>query len=125
MNVAIIGASKNPERYSHKAQKMLMEHGHGTFPVSLSGDDILDREGFKSIQDIPDEDRPIHTATIYLKPDRFAEIADEVLEFQPGRIIFNPGTESPAIAARFREAGIHVVEACTLVLLATGQFGDA
>ena len=33
MNVAVIGASDNPERYSYKAVKLLQEKGHTVFPV--------------------------------------------------------------------------------------------
>jgi hypothetical protein len=34
----------------------------------------------------------------------------------------NPGAENSALAARAEEAGIEVVEGCTLVMLRTGQF---
>ena len=125
MNVAILGASNDPERYAHKAQQMLMDHGHATFPISLSGEAVLDQPGYRSILDIPREAHPIHTVTVYLNPQRFAGIVDDVIEAAPTRIILNPGTESPEIAEKFRAAGIRVVEACTLVLLATGQFDAA
>jgi hypothetical protein len=37
-------------------------------------------------------------------------------------VIFNPGAENPEAAAVLAQAGITVIEACTLVLLSTGQF---
>ena len=122
MKVAIIGASDKPDRYAYRAQQMLMDDGHETFPVSLSGQDILGRTVYRSALEIPDSDRPIHTATLYVSPERFAPVADEVIDLRPERVIFNPGTESAEIEERFREAGIEVIEACTLVLLATEQF---
>ncbi|MEM7014810.1 MAG: CoA-binding protein [Verrucomicrobiota bacterium] len=125
MNVAIIGASPKPDRFAYKAQQLLTEHGHIVYPVSPSGQDILGRPGFASIDEIPETERPIHTLTIYVNPTRFADIADEVCRFNPSRVIFNPGTESAEIAAKFRDAGIHVVEACTLVLLNEGEFESA
>ena len=125
MNVAILGASEKPDRFAFKAQQLLGEHGHTTFPISLSGKEILGRPGYKSLPDIPTEEGPIHTITVYMNPTRFAEIAEDVLASSPSRIIFNPGTESPEIAERFRQAGIHVVEACTLILLNDGEFESA
>lgn len=125
MNVAILGASEKPDRFAHKAQQLLAEHGHATYPISLSGREILGRPGYKSLHDIPVEERPVHTVTIYMNPARFAGIADEVLSFSPNRIIFNPGAESPEIAEKFREAGVRVVEACTLILLEEGRFETA
>jgi hypothetical protein len=34
----------------------------------------------------------------------------------------NPGAENSALAAEAEQAGIEVVEGCTLVMLRTGQF---
>ncbi|MFT5467128.1 MAG: putative CoA-binding protein [Verrucomicrobiales bacterium] len=122
MNVAILGATDKPDRFAHKAQKLLMEHGHVAFPISLSGKEILGCPGYRSIVDITEE---IDTVTVYMNPDRFAVVQDEILAKAPRRIIFNPGTESPEAAKVFREAGISVVEACTLILLDAGQFESA
>jgi hypothetical protein len=41
---------------------------------------------------------------------------------KPGRVLFNPGTESAVLQAKLDEAGIPWEEACTLVLLGTGMF---
>jgi hypothetical protein len=40
----------------------------------------------------------------------------------PRRVIFNPGTESAPLQQALDEAGIEWLEACTLVMLRTGQF---
>ena len=125
MNVVIIGASANPDRYSNRAQKKLTEAGYETIPVSLSGADILGRKGYRSVTDIPENMHPVHTVTVYLNPTRFADIADDVIALSPERVILNPGTESEEISERMQNAGIHVVEACTLVLLSLGQFDTA
>ena len=45
-----------------------------------------------------------------------------VLDLSPARIIFNPGAENPVFAAKAAQRGIEVVDACTLVLLGTGQY---
>jgi len=37
-------------------------------------------------------------------------------------VVFNPGTESPAVQERLDDAGIDWLEACTLVMLRSGQF---
>jgi len=41
---------------------------------------------------------------------------------KPGRVIFNPGTENSELVERLEGNDILVEEACTLVLLRTGQF---
>ncbi|HQY12539.1 MAG TPA: CoA-binding protein, partial [Ferruginibacter sp.] len=47
---------------------------------------------------------------------------DYFLSLHPKRIIFNPGAENEELADLARANGIQPVEACTLVLLSTGQF---
>ena len=117
--VAILGASTNPERYSYKALKMLLEHGHTPLPVNPA---ISTIEGVRVINSIDALPRPVDTLTIYVKPAILATMVPQILALSPGRVIFNPGTESTQIAAQFNAANIETVEACTLVLLSTGQF---
>ena len=117
--VAVIGASANEERYSNKAMKMLAEHGHTPVPIAPTSDPILGRVVFPSLADTP---QPIDTVTVYLSPKRQATLLEQVVSAKPRRVIFNPGTENPELAARLREAGVDTVEACTLVMLRTGQF---
>lgn len=117
--VAIIGASHKPQRYAYQAQSMLMENGHQVFPVSGNGREILGVPGYRSIREI---EEPLDTVTLYLNPERHQAIVDDILARKPRRVIFNPGTESDALEARYQEQGIHTERACTLVLLRTGQF---
>ena len=118
-HVAVVGASSKPERYSHKAINRLIEHGHQPVPVSPVSKEIL---GYATVPDLVSIEGPIDTVTLYIGPDRQPEVIRQILAVHPQRVIFNPGTENPAVYGRLREAGIEVEEACTLVLLATGQF---
>lgn len=119
MNTAILGASPKPDRYAHKAQTQLLAHGHPVFPISPTGATILDVPGYSSISQITE---PIDTLTLYLSPTRLEPLIPEIIAANPRRIIFNPGTESPSAAEQFAAANIETLEACTLVLLATGTF---
>ena len=62
------------------------------------------------------------TLTLYVGPARLEPMIDSLVALKPGRVIFNPGTESPALQQALDTAGIPWEEACTLVLLRTGQF---
>jgi uncharacterized protein len=64
----------------------------------------------------------VDTVTLYVGPSRQPEIVEDLLEVAPGRVIFNPGTESPQSEKDLREAGIETEGACTLVLLQTERF---
>lgn len=119
MNVAILGASQAPDRYSHMAQKNLMEAGYRVTPVTPKYPEVLGIPAVDSVTQIAEE---VDTLTVYLEPNKTKKIIDAILQLHPRRVIFNPGTESPEIEATLQKAGIETEQACTLVLLRTGQF---
>lgn len=119
MRVAVLGASTNPERYSHKAVLKLLRHGHEVVPIHPSGESVAGLTTFKSLREIPEK---VHTITVYVGPAHLASLIDDIIACAPQRVIANPGTESDELAARLKKAGIPLLEACTLVMLATGEF---
>lgn len=119
MNVAILGASQAPDRYSHIAQKSLMQEGYRVIPVTPKYSEVLSVKTSNRMSEIEDS---VDTLTIYLSPKILEGQVQEILELNPRRAIFNPGTESPAVENTLEKAGIETERACTLVLLRTGQF---
>ncbi len=119
MRVAVLGASNKPDRYSYKAVMLLKEKGHSPYPVNPSLDFIEGIAAFASLGLIP---VPLDVVTLYLSAANQDKLADELLASCPRRVIFNPGAENPALKKRLAAAGIETIEACTLVLLKTGQF---
>ncbi len=119
MNVAVIGASDNPERYSNMAVKLLKEKGHSVFPVHQRLKMVEGMAVFASIKDVP---QPVDTVTLYVAGDISTQLADDIFQIKPRRIIFNPGAENPELETLARAKGIVTQNACTLVLLRAGQF---
>ncbi len=117
--VVVLGASDNPMRYSNQAIRSLLSHGHSVVPVHPRAVII---DGVPVVHRLADIEGPVDTLTLYLRPSRSEPLAPEILELEPGRVIFNPGTESGPLQTRLEEAGIPYQEACTLVLLQSGQF---
>ena len=114
----VIGASENPERYSYLAVQKLAAKNH---PVIALGK----RTGHIGKTVIETEHKPfenIDTVTLYLNPARQKEYYDYILSLHPKRIIFNPGTENEDFYKLAEARGIAVEEACTLVMLSTGQY---
>ncbi len=116
----IVGATTNPERYAYLAAMRLTEHGHPIVPIGIKKGEVAGHE----ILDIRQKPKieGVHTITMYIGPQHQGEWMDYLLSLKPKRIIFNPGTENEEFERKAREAGIQVEEACTLVLLSTGQF---
>jgi uncharacterized protein len=117
--VAILGASADPERYAFKAQRLLKEHGHRVIPVSAKDATI---DGDATVAELGDIKGAVDTLTLYVRPAISSQYRQQIEALKPGRVIFNPGTENEALSAALRAAGIETEEACTLVMLRTGQF---
>ncbi len=117
--VAILGASAKEGRYANLAQRMLMEAGYAVAPVSPTGREALGCAGYVSLDEV---EGAVDTVTVYVGSDRVPALVESLLRKRPRRVIFNPGTENAAAERALAEAGIEVLEACTLVMLRTGQF---
>ena len=114
----VLGASANPERYSNLAVRRLRNAGHSVSAVGRKPATVGDVEIAADKLVITDVD----TVTLYLNPANQKEYYDYILSLHPKRIIFNPGAENPELEALASAHGIEPVEACTLVLLSTGQY---
>jgi predicted CoA-binding protein len=114
----VLGASDNPDRYSFLAVNRLREKGHPVVAIGKKRVKVADVEVVTNKKETQD----IDTVTLYLNPKNQKEYYDYILSIHPRRLIFNPGAENNELASLARAKGIEPVEACTLVLLSTGQF---
>jgi predicted CoA-binding protein len=117
-NTLIIGATPNPTRYAYRAAQMLKSKGHSIVNVGIKSGEVAG----VTIEKPGSIHTDIHTVTLYIGPDLQAGYFDYIVQTNPKRVIFNPGTENAELEAVLKENGIEPVEACTLVMLATGQY---
>ena len=114
----VLGASDNPARYSYLAINKLKAYGH---PVIAIGKKVTTVNGIE----ITTEQKPVDdvdTVALYLNPQHQQPYYNYILSLHPKRIIFNPGAENEELAALAIKNGIKAQDACTLVLLSTGQY---
>lgn len=118
MKTLVIGASKNPERYSYKAAEKLLSHGHEIELLGLRPDVVFG----KTIDTEKKQYADIDTVTLYVGHKNQPEYYDYIISLHPRRVIFNPGTENEEFVNLLKQNGIEAEIACTLVLLSTNQF---
>jgi uncharacterized protein len=114
----ILGASTNPERYSFKAAEMLTSHQH---TIALVGNKAGEVCG-ETIHTEMVHFENIHTVTLYLNPTNQIPYYEYIFLLSPNRIIANPGTENHDLKQLCFKNNVQYEEACTLVLLSTGQY---
>ena len=115
----VLGASPKPARYANQALRLLDDMGYRVLPVHPNFELIDEIPVTPSLNAIRE---PVHTLTLYVGPERSRDLITDIVALAPGRVIFNPGTESPELEEALSLAGIPSERACTLVLLRTGQF---
>lgn len=116
----IVGATTNKGRYAYLAAEMLTEFKHEIIPVGIKNGEVFGRQ-ILNIREKPLVS-DVDTITLYIGPQHQPEWYDYLLGLKPKRIIFNPGTENEKFERMAEEKGIEAVEACTLVMLRTGQY---
>lgn len=114
----VLGASSKPEKYSYKAISLLVEKGNTVLAIGQNTGEI---SGIK-IQTKAIPIKNIDTVTLYLNPLRQRDYYNYIIEANPKRVIFNPGTENPEFYQLLELNNIKFEIACTLVLLTTNQF---
>lgn len=114
----IIGATTNPNRYAYLALESLVKRNYPVVGVGLKEAEIngvkihKDKKVFSNID----------TVTLYLSAKNQIDFYDYLLQLNPRRVIFNPGTQNPELENLLAKNDIKVVHACTLVMLKTGQY---
>ncbi len=114
----VLGASANPERYSFLAINKLNAYGHPVVAIGKKKGEIAK----VAIETEPKPLDDVDTVTLYLNANNQKQYYNYILSLNPKRIIFNPGAENEELNKLAIEKGIKTIEACTLVLLSTGQY---
>lgn len=118
LKTVVLGASVKPDRYAYKAIESLVERGHEVVPLGLKEGEVAGIPFLTGTPEIPNVD----TVTLYVGPAAQSKLIAYILSLNPRRIIFNPGTENVELEQAAHEKGIKTIQACTLVLLSTGQY---
>lgn len=113
-----MGATPDSSRYAYLATRMLNDYKHEVVPFGIKKGEI----NGQTIVNEPPQDSDFDTVTLYLGPRNQPQYYDYIIGLKPKRVIFNPGTENPEFEAMLEANKIEPIEACTLVMLRTGQY---
>ena len=114
----VIGATPKMDRYSFKAAQLLQEHNHEVIPYGIKKGTI----GTLEIQNQWPEKESFDTITLYINPKLQEQYSQKIIDLNPKRIIFNPGTENEELVRIAQKKEIQTLNACTLLLLRTNQY---
>ena len=113
-----MGASENPSRYSNIAIRQLRAYNHPVLAIGKKPGEVAG----VTIYNSPRHEEDVDTITLYLNQAHQKQYYDYIFSLNPKRIIFNPGAENSELASLASNQGIQPINACTLVMLSTGQY---
>lgn len=114
MNVAVIGASNNREKFGNKAVRAYLAHGHSVYPVNLREAKVEGLTAYRSILDIPVD---LAATLVYVPPEVTLRLLPVIARKRPGELYLNPGSEDDAVVARAAELGLKPILACSILAI--------
>ena len=110
--IAIIGASKDRNKFGNKAVRAFLQQGYEVYPVNPREETIEGLRAFKSIADVPVRPQKI---SVYLPPPVLLRVLPEIAARGCDEFWLNPGTESDEVLAEAERLGLNVIQACSIV----------
>lgn len=121
--IAVVGASKNPEKDAHSVPKFLKERGYLVVPVNPTATEIFGERAFPDLLSLPSEvASQVDVVEVFRPSEDLPDVARQVVELskrQGKRFVFwsQLGLENDDAKKILEEAGIpYVMNACMRVV---------
>jgi uncharacterized protein len=117
--VAVVGASKNPEKEAHAVPQYLKAQGYRIIPVNPTASEIMGGRSYASLLELPEElARAVDVVVVFRPSGELPQVALQAAEMKRryGRPLFfwaQQGLESDEAKRILEESGIqYVMDAC-------------
>lgn len=106
--VAVVGCSSTPGKAAHDVPRYLHRQGYEVVPVNPYAEEILGRQAYDSLADVPGE---VGIVDVFRPSEEVSGIVDEALDRdETAAIWLQLGIHDDAAVARAEAAGRQVVE---------------
>ena len=114
MNVAIIGASNDRNKFGNKAVRAYSMMGHTVFPINPKETEIEGIECYASLSKIPYK---IDRISVYVPPEIGLKLVNQIKKARAKEVYLNPGSESEEFLEVLGKAGIKPIQACAILAI--------
>jgi uncharacterized protein len=112
--IAVVGASPDSTRTSHRVMRYLQTAGYRCIPVNPNADEVLGERCFPSLRDVPE---PVDFVDVFRRREYCAAVAEDAVAIGTQALWLQLGIRSTDARRIAEEAGLDYVEdACTLVV---------
>jgi predicted CoA-binding protein len=110
---AILGASRDRQKFGNKAVRAHRQQGYDVFPVNPHASEIEGLKAYPDLASVPVAH--LDRISIYLPPEVVLTLLDEIQKRGATEVWLNPGSESPEVVARAEKLGLNIIRACSIV----------
>lgn len=103
---AVVGASRNPEKYGHQVYQDLLVAGYRVFCVNPNADEVLGNKCSPSLEVLPVKPDVVD---VVVPPKITEQIVEGCKKLGITKVWLQPGSESEAVIEFCQENGIDVV----------------
>jgi predicted CoA-binding protein len=81
--IAVVGASKNPEKDAYTVPQYLKEHGYRIIPVNPTANEILGEKAYPSLSGLPSElVKQVEVVEVFRPSEELRQVAQQVVEMR-------------------------------------------
>ena len=110
---AVVGASRNPNKYGYRVYKDLKEAGYEVYPVNPNTDKILGDRCYPDLRDLPTKPDVVD---VVVPPKVTEEIVKTCKRLGITKVWMQPGSESETAIKFCDENGIDVVHGVCVMI---------
>ncbi|WKZ31378.1 MAG: CoA-binding protein [Candidatus Dojkabacteria bacterium] len=110
---AVVGASRDPNKYGHKVFVDLKQGGYQVYPINPNAGELLGEKVYASVEECPEL---VDVVVMVVPASVGMVVVDEVDKLGIKKVWFQPGSESDELVKRCEQLGLSCsVDRCIMV----------
>lgn len=78
--IAVVGASKSPDKDAHTVPQYMKEHGYRIIPINPTADEIIGEKAYRSLADLPPElAKQVELVDVFRPGEELPQVAQQVI----------------------------------------------
>ena len=111
--IAVVGASRDPDKYGHQVYKDLKEAGYSVYPVNPNASEILGDRCYPDLKSLPVKPDVVDVVVL---PEITEEVVKACRELGITKVWMQPGSESEKAIEYCEANGIDVVHGVCIMV---------
>lgn len=80
--IAVVGASKNPQKDAYTVPQFMKDHGYKIVPINPTADEIVGEKAYSSLPDLPpDIASKVEIVDVFRPSEELPQVAQQVVDF--------------------------------------------